>query len=56
MQLIPTIEINSGKNHETLHTIFSCRWGATFSKIDDLFICPPNIILDLFRLLAIPYS
>ena len=26
------------------------------SRIDDLFICPPNINLDLFRLLAIPIS
>ena len=36
--------------------IFSCCWGATLSRIDDLSICPPNIILYLFCLLAIPYS
>ena len=34
--------------------IISCRWGETLCKIDDLFICPLNIILYLFRLLAIP--
>ncbi len=28
--------------------------GGTFSRIDDLFICPPNIILYLYHLLAIP--
>ena len=32
---------------------FSCRWGPTLSKIDDIYICSPNIILDLFRLLVI---
>ena len=36
--------------------IFNCRCGETNSKIDDLSICPPNIILDLFLLLVIPYS
>ncbi len=44
-------EINSN-----LSVIFSCRCGVTHSRIDDLFICPPIIILDLFHLLAIPYS
>ena len=28
--------------------------GGTYSKIDDLYVCPPNIILDFFRLLVIP--
>ena len=32
-------EINSGKNQET-NTYFSCRWGATYRKIDDLSIAP----------------
>ena len=36
-----------------IYVIFSCRWGATNSR---RLFCPPNIILDLFRLLAIPYS
>ena len=37
--------------------IFSYRWGATHRKIEDLSsICPLNIILNLFRLLVIPYS
>ena len=35
---------------------FSCLWGATYIKIDDPFICPPNYDLDLLHLLAIPYS
>ena len=36
--------------------IFSCRWGATHSKIDNLFISHPDIILYLLCLLAISYS
>ena len=37
-------EINSGENHET-YTCFSAVVGeATHRKIDDLSICPPNII------------
>ena len=32
--------------------IFSCCWGLTHSRIEDLL----SSILDLFRLLAIPYS
>ena len=46
-------EINSEKN---LYMVFSCRWGAPHRKIDHLLICPPNIILDLFHLLVIPYT
>ena len=49
-------EIKSRKKSQNQYGIFSSRWGATLGKIDDVFICPPNIILDLFRLLAIPYS
>ena len=41
---------------QNLYVIYSCRLGATHSRIDDLFICPLNIILDLCRLLAFPYS
>ena len=52
-------------------TIYPCRnhtplvkgdWSSgsrifsTHRKIDDLSICPPNIILYLFRLLVIPYT
>ena len=33
---------------------FSCRWGLTH-RIDDLYICPPNTILDIFRLLLTSY-
>jgi hypothetical protein len=33
---------------------FSCRWGVRHRKIDDLSICPPNIILKLNPLLVIP--
>ena len=40
---------------KTLH-VFQLSLGATNSKIDDFSICPPNIVLDLFRLLGIPYS
>ena len=48
-------EINSGKNHET-YTLFSAAVREeTHGKNDNLFICPPNVILDLFRLLALPY-
>ena len=41
-------EINSEENHEFC-TWFSAvvGWGAPHSKIDDLSIYPPNIILDL---------
>ena len=48
-------EINLGINHET-YVFFSCRWWTTHSKIDNLSICPPNIFLDLFPFLLIPYS
>ncbi len=27
--------------------------GATYSKIEDLSICPPNIVLDLFHFVVI---
>ena len=47
-------EINSKKKRQPIR-IFSCSWDA-HSRIDDLSICPPHIILYLFRLLAIPYS
>ena len=30
-------EINSEKSRN-LYVIFSCRWGATLSRIDDLFL------------------
>ena len=48
-------EINSEKITKPIR-VFICRWGATHRKIEDLSICPPNIILDLFCLLFIPYS
>ena len=48
-------EINQKKS-QNLNVIFSCRWGAILITYYDLYICPPNIILDLFRLLFIPYS
>ena len=47
-------EINSWKNQET-DTWFSAV-VVSLGRFDNLYICPPNIILNLFRLLAIPYS
>ena len=44
------------KKTRNLYVISSCRWGATLKNIYNIFICHPNIILDLFRLLATPYS
>ena len=38
-------KFNLEKNHESIR-IFSSRWGARDSKIDNLFICTPNIILE----------
>ena len=35
-------EINSKKSRN-LYMIFSCRLGATLSRIDDIFICPQNL-------------
>ena len=43
------------KKSRNLYLFFSCRWGATHRKIDDPSIYPPIIILDLFRLLVLPY-
>ena len=49
-------EINSTKNHETYLMWFSATVGPqNIVKLTTFFICPPNI-LDLFRLLDIPYS
>ena len=50
LQLTPTTKLIQ------INAWFSAVWGASHSRIDNLFICPPNVILDLFRLLAIPYS
>ncbi len=47
-------EINSEKNKKPIRA-FQLSLGATHRKVDDLSICPPNIILDLFRLLVISY-
>ena len=55
MQLIPITKLIRKKITKPIR-VFSCRSGATYSKIDDLSICPPNIILDLMRLLVIPYT
>ena len=44
LQLIPTTKLIQGKNHKNPSVIFSIRWGATISRIDDLYICPPNNI------------
>ena len=55
LQLIPITKLIR-KKLPNLYVFFSCRWGATHRKIDDLSICPPNIHLDLFCLLVIPYS
>ena len=52
-QLIPTMKLIREKSRN-LYVFFSCRLGATHRKIDDLSICPPSIILDLFHLLIIP--
>ena len=49
-------EINLERNHETCMCFSSVVGGATCRKIDDLSICPKNIILDLFLLLVVPYS
>ena len=49
-------EINSEINHETYTCFSAVVAGATHRTIDELYICPPNIILELFRLLVIPYS
>ena len=46
---------NNEINWKESRNLFVIFRGATHSIIDDLFICPPNIILDLFRLLDIPY-
>ena len=54
-QLKPKTKIIRKKNTKPIR-VFSCRVGSTHSRIDDLYICPPNIILDLFRLLVISYS
>ena len=40
---------------EKIFCNFSWFWGVVALIKDNLFICPPNITLDLFRLLAIPY-
>ena len=47
-------EINSGKNHETFTLFSAVVGGATHRKICS--ICPPNIILEFFCLLVIPYT
>ena len=39
-----------------LYMIINSRVGSTHHRIHDLYICTPNIILDLFRLLVIPYT
>ena len=54
-QLIPKTKLIRKKS-QNLYVVFSCRWGATHRKIDDLSVCPPKIILDLFPLLVIPYT
>ena len=35
---------------------FQLSLGGNTSRIDDLFNCPPHIILNLSRFLAIPYT
>ena len=55
-QLILNNEINLGGKSRNLYVFFSCCWGATYSRIDDLSICNRNIILIFFCLLVIPYS
>ena len=52
IQLISTTKLIQTKITKPICD-FTCHWGAT---LKDLFSCPPNIILDLFRLLAILYS
>ena len=57
MQLKPTTKI-SGEKSRNLYAILNCRWKATHSRIDDLFICPPKYysrFISLVGLLAIPY-
>ena len=44
---------NISKKSQNLFVVFCCRWGVTYSKIDDLYIW---IILDVFHLLVIPYT
>ena len=43
-------------NNEIVEKKTQNQYGVTLGRIYDVFICPRNIILDLFRLLAIPYS
>ena len=54
--MVIAIKIKLSYSAYTNKEINSERWGATHRKIDDLSVCPQNIILDLFRLLVIPYS
>ena len=54
-QLIPRTKWTQKKITKPIRA-FSCRLGSTYSRIDDLYICPPNIILVQFRVLVIPYS
>ena len=50
-------EINSEKITKPVRVFqLSLGGGTTHSKIDDLSICPPIIILDLFCLLVIPHT
>ena len=48
------ISEKKGRGEENLYDVTGIK--VTHSKIDDLYICPPNIILELFRLLFILYS
>ena len=32
-------EVKPPKKSKYLYLIFTCRWGTTHSRIDDLFIC-----------------
>ena len=48
---IPTTKLIRKKSRN-LYVIFSCLWGITFSRINDLFICPPKYYFRFISLIG----
>ena len=55
-QLIPTTKLIREKITKPIPMLFQLSLGVNIVKLTTFLSAPPNINLDLFRLLAISYS